>query len=327
MVPIFSRAYYGASATEFLLASPPAVLGELVAHHTFAVDQNQRNAWQAEIIHLQEVANDLSDSFFFLEFAIPRMGKRADAVIVTGGHIFVIEYKVGADDYERYAIDQALDYAIDLKNFHEGSHNRTLVPILVATKAPARQLRVQAWADGVMRPILTNRETFLPTIREVLASLKSVPVDTEAWAASGDIAISPYGRSSGMAHRVDRTTTRTRRWSTVSGRRQFLPEIISQRRIWPNFVSCMARQQGYAGSTNAPTTLAVRLSSLRSVASTNYCRVQRRSQPGCVVKVKCANGAPCVGTLRRATGSLAIIGLITASVGCWLVNARLLNAY
>jgi hypothetical protein len=184
MVQMFSRSYYAASATEFLLASPAAVLGELVAHHTFAVDQNQRNAWQAEIVHLQEVANDLRDSFFFLEFAIPRMGKRADAVIVTGGHIFVIEYKVGAADYERHAIDQVLDYAVDLKNFHEGSHNRTLVPILVATGAPALQLRAQAWADGVMRPILTNRETFLPTIREVLASLKPAPIDAEAWAAS-----------------------------------------------------------------------------------------------------------------------------------------------
>jgi hypothetical protein len=64
---MFSRSYYGASATEFLLSSPAAtVLGELVAHHTFAVDQNQRNACQAEIVHLQEFANDLRDSFFFL---------------------------------------------------------------------------------------------------------------------------------------------------------------------------------------------------------------------------------------------------------------------
>jgi hypothetical protein len=181
---MFSRSYYAASATELLLTSPAAVLGELVAHHTFAVDQNQRGAWQAEIAHLQEVANDLNESFFFLEFAIPRMGKRANAIIVTGGHIFVIEYKVGADDYERHAIDQVLDYAVDLKNFHEGSHNRTLVPILIATMAAPRQLGVQTWADGVMRPILTNRETFLPTIREVLASLKSIPKDAEAWAAS-----------------------------------------------------------------------------------------------------------------------------------------------
>ena len=85
-----------------------------MAHHTFTVDQNQRNAWQAEISHLQEVASVLGDSFFFLEFAIPRMGKRADAVIITGGVVFVIEYKVGADDYEKHALDQVLDYALDL---------------------------------------------------------------------------------------------------------------------------------------------------------------------------------------------------------------------
>ena len=123
----------------FCVPHPTAVLGELVAHHTFAVDQNQRNAWQAEILHLQEVANALTDSFFFLEFAIPRMGKRADAVIISDGYVLVIEYKVGADNYQKDAIDQVLDYALDLKNFHEGSHSRTIVPILVATKAPPYQ--------------------------------------------------------------------------------------------------------------------------------------------------------------------------------------------
>jgi hypothetical protein len=90
------------------------------------------------------------------------MGKRADAVIITGGVVFVIEYKVGADDYQKHAMDQVLDYALDLKNFHEGSHSRTLVPILVATEAQAPQLEVKVWSDGVMRPILANRATLLP---------------------------------------------------------------------------------------------------------------------------------------------------------------------
>jgi len=147
MAPPFSRSYYSASAAEFLRASPAAVLGELVAHHAFTVDQNQRNAWQAEISHLLEVANTLSDSSFFLEFAIPRMGKRADAVIITDGVVFVVEYKVGAHDYEKHAMDQVLDYALDLKNFHEGSHNRTIVPILVATEAQARQFEMKVWSD------------------------------------------------------------------------------------------------------------------------------------------------------------------------------------
>jgi hypothetical protein len=176
---MLTRSYYSATAPDFLRASPTAVLGELVAHHTFAVDQNQRNAWQAEILHLQEVANALTDSFFFLEFAIPRMGKRADAVIISDGYVLVIEYKVGADNYQKHAIDQVLDYALDLKNFHEGSHSPTIVPILVATKAPALPVEVQSWADGVIRPILANRETLLPAIQILRATSKSEPVDAE----------------------------------------------------------------------------------------------------------------------------------------------------
>ena len=96
----------------------------------------------------------------------------------------MIEYKVGEHDYQKHALDQVLDYALDLKNFHEGSHNLTLVPILVATEAEARQSEVKVWSDGVMRPIPTNHATLVPTMRELLASLKSLPVDAEVWAAS-----------------------------------------------------------------------------------------------------------------------------------------------
>jgi hypothetical protein len=184
MNPTLTRSYYSASAADFLRVSPAAVLGELVTHHTFAVDQSQRNAWQAEILHLQKVANALPDSFVFLEFAIPRMGKRVDAVIVSSGHVLVIEYKIGADEYQKHAIDQVLDYALDLKNFHEGSHSLTILPILVATEAPAVTLQVQAWKDGVLRPILANYETLLPVIRTLREKLKSEPVDAKVWAAS-----------------------------------------------------------------------------------------------------------------------------------------------
>jgi hypothetical protein len=121
----------------------------------------------------------LPNSFIFLEFAIPRMGKRADAIIISDGLIFVIEYKVGADEYQQNAIDQVLDYALDLKNFHEGSRTRTLVPILVATEAPTTQPITLTWTDGVTRPALTNRETLLPTIQAFCANLKSQPFDAK----------------------------------------------------------------------------------------------------------------------------------------------------
>lgn len=131
------RSYYEAGAFEFARTSPTAILGELVSHHAFEVDPRQRNAWQAEILHLKEIAYVLQTSHFLLEFAIPRMGKRTDVVIISEGHVFVVEYKVGAAEYQKNAIDQVLDYALDLKNFHEASHHRIVVPILVATEAPA----------------------------------------------------------------------------------------------------------------------------------------------------------------------------------------------
>lgn len=180
----YLRAYYAASATDFLQAPPAAVLGELVKHHQFATDPNQRNSWQTEIDHLYEVASANPDCFLFLEFAIPRMGKRADAVIVASGNVFVIEYKVGAEEYQKHALDQVLDYALDLKNFHAGSHGRTIVPILVATNAPSPDVKVQPWSDGVVRPICSNLETLVPTIRTLRAQLGESSMDVEEWAAS-----------------------------------------------------------------------------------------------------------------------------------------------
>ena len=50
------RSYYAASASEIQTTSPEAILGKLVTCHTFATDEKQRFAWQAEIAHLQKGA-------------------------------------------------------------------------------------------------------------------------------------------------------------------------------------------------------------------------------------------------------------------------------
>ena len=96
------------------------------------------------------------------------MGKRADDVLVTSDLIFVIEHKVGAKEYQRHAIDQVLDYALDLKNFHAGSHGLTIVPILVATQAPDNPFSVSLWEDEVVQPLLANQATLAPAINAVL---------------------------------------------------------------------------------------------------------------------------------------------------------------
>lgn len=63
------------------------------------------------------------------------MGKRVDNILIINEVAFIIEFKVGDGGHEKHVIEQVIDYTIDLKNFHEGSHDIKLIPVLVATKA------------------------------------------------------------------------------------------------------------------------------------------------------------------------------------------------
>ncbi len=49
------------------------------------------------------------------------------------GIIFCLEFKVGESKILENDIDQVLDYALDLKNFHKFSQDHVIVPILVVT--------------------------------------------------------------------------------------------------------------------------------------------------------------------------------------------------
>jgi len=85
------------------------------------------------------------------------MGRRVDVVLIIGPLVFVIEFKVGEKTFDRSAIDQVWDYALDLKNFHEASHDASILPILVVTEAQAcPPINLHADADKVYRPVLTN---------------------------------------------------------------------------------------------------------------------------------------------------------------------------
>jgi len=149
-----TRAYYSNTSTALADESQDSVLGCLAARSPFDVTPAQRDAWVEEIESLRELAGKTTDAYFFLEFSIPRMGRRADAVILYRGVVFVLEYKVGADGFSSSAIDQVLGYALDLKNFHETSHHRRIVPVLVATRAKAPLVRVAWYQDDVANPVL-----------------------------------------------------------------------------------------------------------------------------------------------------------------------------
>ena len=178
-----NRAYFDATARDFAAADRQAIFGALCAALPFDVEQTQRGAWQTQIAHLQSVAVALPDAHIFLEFSIPRMGRRADAVIIAGGLVFVLEYKVGDRDFPRHAIEQVHGYALDLKNFHVTSHDLAIVPLLIATEAPPQQLDLGFWApDRVHDPLRLSAGDLLPTLRRFLAAGDAPPLDARGWA-------------------------------------------------------------------------------------------------------------------------------------------------
>ena len=112
------RDYYSASITAFLAASPIEILGTLVTNSGFAIELTEREAWREEIRILKDVLANVEGQVYF-EYSIPRMGRRIDVVLLIGPVLFVLEFKVGEKIFTSYALNQAYDYALDLKNFHE----------------------------------------------------------------------------------------------------------------------------------------------------------------------------------------------------------------
>ena len=115
------------------------ILGALTANSEFAVELPQRSAWLREIEVLRASLSAFSGrGWVFLEFVLPRLGRRMDVAVIVDHLVFVIEFKVGEREFQRSAIDQAWDYALDLKNFHQPSHSIYIVPVLIATGAAPR---------------------------------------------------------------------------------------------------------------------------------------------------------------------------------------------
>jgi hypothetical protein len=176
-----ARFWYGASIADFLATEADDILGKLARHAGDGHFADQRDAWlaQIELVHTQLKS---LDGWVFFEFNIPRMGRRVDVILVLGSVIFALEFKVGETTHDRAAIEQVWDYALDLKNFHEASHNVVIAPILVATEAKALPAKFEADADNVYRPILTNSEHFRDVLELGLSVAKGSALDAQAWA-------------------------------------------------------------------------------------------------------------------------------------------------
>ncbi len=176
------RAFYSDSIANFLNTSSEKIIGKMALNNNFPLEQTQRDAWLAEFNILKEILPPFKGSIYF-EYSIPRMGEQIDAVVLIGAVIFVLEFKIGEKGYNSYALDQVMDYALDLKNFHETSHKQFIAPILIATNAKNTYSIIAATVqnDKLLFPIKSNIELLGKVMGDVLLFTEGDEIDRIQW--------------------------------------------------------------------------------------------------------------------------------------------------
>ena len=179
------RSFYSSNIESFIKQSVSTILGDIQQEHTQDIVHLQTSAWESQIEILQQELSTVTEGEIFFEFLIPRMGRRADVVILHQNIVFVLEFKSGSDKYHAQDLRQAHDYALDLSYFHEGSHDRVIIPVLVATEADEVPYELIKSKDMVYQPLKTNKGNILNLIHFCLKNLGTQPVlDYKKWMES-----------------------------------------------------------------------------------------------------------------------------------------------
>lgn len=179
-----SRAYYTARIGDFLTQHDDTIIAALTNASSFAILPSQRDAWHGQIAVMRRaLAGWDAAGLIAFEFAVPRMGRRIDVLVVAGGVVFVLEFKVGEAEFTAEAANQVWDYALDMKNFHSASHTATVVPILIATRAQSAgvQAVIESDRDGVVRPLRASSASLPEVMRAVSAWCNGPAIDAGAW--------------------------------------------------------------------------------------------------------------------------------------------------
>ena len=188
---MINRYFYKSTLAEFVNCTVDTIFGQISRADELDTSATQKFAWNEEIEILQNVLQpwQLEKAEIIFEYSIPRLGKRIDVVVLLRERVFVIEFKAGETEFLHQDVDQVMDYALDLKNFHQGSIDRLIVPILVATESSQHSTVCQLshYDDGVYEPLLTDASHLGNIISLVLSDNiqpKTYAVAIEDWIRS-----------------------------------------------------------------------------------------------------------------------------------------------
>ena len=184
-----ARCLYHSSFQDFMEADNNFIFGTLCENYHGEALTTTRDAWRGEIELLKNVLRDFDDNGeIVFEYDIPRLGKRVDVVLLLQGIILCLEFKVGESRILEGDIDQVLDYALDLKNFHKFSEDHIIVPVLIATnyRSSSKLIQMSVYDDKVVNPVVSGEAGIAELLSEVLRKFPNEPPIDKNWI------ISPY---------------------------------------------------------------------------------------------------------------------------------------
>ncbi len=254
------RCYYTDSISDFLKKDSYAIFGGITAHDPFAADDLQKNTWRAEIEILKRELANMPDGHVLLEYTIPRIGERIDGVVLYQGIVFLLEFKVGDTAYTKAAMEQVLDYALDLRCFHKESHRAFLVPVLVATQAPYMPSQIQLVDFAMLAPLKCNQSNLGKTIAAIAESYGRSLFSAQAWIDSPYMptpTIIEAARALYRGHRVEDITRRDADAINLSQTTDAINRIIDHSKANGRKSICFVTGVPGAGKTLAGLNLSV----------------------------------------------------------------------
>jgi hypothetical protein len=180
-----NRSYYSNQINNFINESKESIYGIISGNYDLnKLSIQQSNSWKTQIQILKNQISSFNGKIYF-EYTIPRMGKRVDNILIIENCIFVLEFKIGSDVFDKNAINQSFDYGLDLNNFHEGSHHKVIIPILIADKAIAKENFYIKTVDNLYETIFANSSNLFDVIKESLLHFQNFRfIDIDFWEKS-----------------------------------------------------------------------------------------------------------------------------------------------
>ena len=185
------RAWFSCTGAELMTRDPADVEGRLAKAQQdrgLAGSADQGGAWTAQVAALGAAIAAAGGGAWTiaLEYELLRLEKRVDAVILSDRAIIVLEFKTARPTAAM--LREAVDYALDLRDFHAGSRRHAIVPVLVSEAASGFTPPAQPWLLPTVptEPLVAGADGLAALLRWVQAALPepAEPLDGPAWLAA-----------------------------------------------------------------------------------------------------------------------------------------------